>query len=236
MQRNGQATQITYPAGIEILSLRVVSSVQSFVREKIMTYRLPSLNSLRAFEAAARHLSFKMAASELGVTAGAVSQQVRKLEASLGVALFRRLPHGLLLTIEGETYLPRISKTFEDLTDATEAIAPDMNAKKFSVGICSSAMAILPPNWPNHNAGLKPYVRTSIRTRDVELVRNNDIDCLIRFGGGPYGDLALVKVSTRAGTTEQVGELHFICKPGLADCRQSRAILDDLHTHTVTGP
>ena len=85
-----------------------------------MTYRLPSLNTLRAFEAAGRPLSFKMAASELGVTAGAVSQQVKKLEGSLGVDLFRRLPHGLLLTAEGETYLPRISTVFEELTQADE--------------------------------------------------------------------------------------------------------------------
>ena len=69
-----------------------------------MTYRLPSLNTLRAFEAAGRHLSFRTAASELGVTPGAVSQQVKKLEGSLSVALFRRLPHGLLLTVEGEAY------------------------------------------------------------------------------------------------------------------------------------
>ncbi len=71
-----------------------------------MTYRLPSLNTLRAFEAAARHASFKTAADELGVTAGAVSQQVKKLESSLGVTLFRRLPHGLVLTAQAETYLP----------------------------------------------------------------------------------------------------------------------------------
>ena len=71
-----------------------------------MTYRLPPLNTLRAFEAAARHLSFKTAANELGVTPGAISQKVKKLEASLGVPLFRRLPHGLLLTEEGEAYLP----------------------------------------------------------------------------------------------------------------------------------
>jgi hypothetical protein len=101
-----------------------------------MTYRIPALNGLRAFEAAARHLSFTMAASELGVTPGAVSQQVKKLEASLGIALFRRLPHGLLLTREGETYFPNISRTLEDLTDATEAIAPDLNARKFSLGLC----------------------------------------------------------------------------------------------------
>ena len=71
-----------------------------------MTYRFPSLNGLKTFEAAARHLSFKAAAAELGVTAGAVSQQVKRLETSLGISLFRRLPQGLLLTREGAAYLP----------------------------------------------------------------------------------------------------------------------------------
>ena len=200
-----------------------------------MTYRLPSLNTLRAFEAAARHLSFKMAASELGVTAGAVSQQVKKLEGSLGVALFRRLPHGLLLTLEGETYLPKISKVFEDLTEATEAIAPKMNAKKFNIGVSSKAMAVLPPNWPNHCDSLRPYVRDSIQTTDVELVRTNEIDCLIRLGGGPYGDLALVTISGTRNGKEPPEKLHFICKPGLADCRQSKAILEDLALQAVSN-
>ncbi|MCP5081682.1 MAG: LysR family transcriptional regulator [Alphaproteobacteria bacterium] len=193
-----------------------------------MTYRLPSLNALRAFEAAARNLSFKTAASELGVTPGAVSQQVKKLEASLGVALFSRLPHGLLLTVEGETYLPKISKIFEDLTDATEAIAPEINGKKFKLGICPKAMAILPPNWPNQLGKLKAHVRDAIQTTDVELLRNNEIDCLIRLGGGPYGELSLVTVERGEDTNEASVPLHFICKPGLADCRQSRAILEDL--------
>src|SRR6266566_7168937 len=59
-----------------------------------MSYRLPPLNGLRAFEASARHLSFKRAADELSVTPGAISQQVKSLEASIGVKLFRRLPRG----------------------------------------------------------------------------------------------------------------------------------------------
>ena len=59
-----------------------------------MSYRLPPLNGLRAFEASARHLSFRRAADELCVTPGAVSQQVKSLEASIGVKLFRRLPRG----------------------------------------------------------------------------------------------------------------------------------------------
>lgn len=68
-----------------------------------MSYRLPPPNGLRTFEAAAGHLGFKHAASELQMTPGAESQQVRALEQTLGIALFRRLPRNLLLTKEGET-------------------------------------------------------------------------------------------------------------------------------------
>lgn len=195
-----------------------------------MTYRLPSLNTLRAFEAAARHLSFKTAASELGVTSGAVSQQVKKLEASLGLALFRRLPHGLLLTLEGEAYLPAISKMFEDLTQATEKIAPQINSKKFKVGMCSKVKAMLPANWPNHSDSLRHHVRDWIETGDIEMVWINEIDCLIRPGGGPYGELALTVIQDSHG--EQ--ELHYVCKPGLTGCRQSKAILKDLTQHVAS--
>ena len=204
-----------------------------------MTYRLPSLNTLRAFEAAARHLSFKTAANELGVTAGAVSQQVKKLEGSLGVALFRRLPRGLLLSAEGEAYLPRITKIFEDLTEATEAIAPEMNGRKFTVGLCVKAKAVLPPNWPNHCDNLSHYVRSVIQTADVDRVRTNEIDCLIRLGGGPYGDLALVAIGRLTGTANHPANhpsaLHFLCKPGLADCLQSKAIVKSLREHADSG-
>lgn len=191
-----------------------------------MTHRLPHLNSLRAFEAAARHLSFKTAASELGVTAGAVSQQVKKLEKTLDMPLFRRLPQGLLLTDAGERYLPAITRAFQDLTRATEAIAPDINAKKFTIGVSSEARTLLSSNWPNGDKRLKAHVRSVIETNDVELVRIDEIDCLIRHGGGPYGDLALIALPHMRKMGAQPAELHFICKPGLADCRQSNAILE----------
>lgn len=193
-----------------------------------MTYRLPSLNTLRAFEAAARHLSFKTAASELGVTAGAVSQQVRKLEQSLGVALFRRLAHGLLLTTEGEVYLPKITKALEDLTEATEEIAPDMNGKKFTVGICPKAAALLPGNWPLNDETLKPYVRDVIETSDVERVWSNDVDCLIRVSGGSFGGLTLLEIPNSCNATQKNGQLYFICKPGFAECRQTEVLVRSL--------
>ena len=95
-----------------------------------MSHRLPPLNGLRSFEAAARHLSFTHAADELGVTPGAVSQQVKSLEAALGIALFRRLPRSLVLTSAGEAYLPAINSAFNIISTATESTAPA--AKKAS--------------------------------------------------------------------------------------------------------
>ena len=70
--------------------------------------RLPPLNALRAFEAAARHLNFSRAADELSVTPGAVSQQIQNLEDYVGAALFKRTPKGLLLTDAAQTALPAL--------------------------------------------------------------------------------------------------------------------------------
>jgi LysR family transcriptional regulator, glycine cleavage system transcriptional activator len=89
-----------------------------------MTYSLPPLNALRAFEAAARHLSFKLAAHELHVTPAAVGQQVKALEARLGVCLFERLHKQLILTAAGQAYLPGISDGFRRIADATSQLKP----------------------------------------------------------------------------------------------------------------
>lgn len=89
-----------------------------------MTYALPPLNALRAFEAAARHLSFKLAAHELHVTPAAVGQQVKALEARLGVQLFERLHKQLILTAAGRTYLPGISEGFRHIAEATSQLKP----------------------------------------------------------------------------------------------------------------
>jgi DNA-binding transcriptional LysR family regulator len=89
-----------------------------------MTYTLPPLNALRAFEAAARHLSFKLAAHELHVTPAAVGQQVKALEARLGVRLFERLHKQLILTAAGQAYLPDISDGFRRIAVATSQLKP----------------------------------------------------------------------------------------------------------------
>lgn len=87
------------------------------------SHDLPSLNALRAFAAAGRHLSFTRAAEELHVTQGAVSRLVKQLEGELGIALFRRGPRGLQLTEAGAAYLPALSEAFERMAAATRLIA-----------------------------------------------------------------------------------------------------------------
>src|SRR5271155_5451377 len=86
------------------------------------TMLLPSLNGLRAFEAAARHMSFTRAAAELNVTQTAVSHQIRRLEEQLGIPLFIRRNRGLALTREAQDYLPAIRSAFEDLRRATDRL------------------------------------------------------------------------------------------------------------------
>lgn len=83
---------------------------------------LPPLNWLRAFEVSARHLNFTHAAEELHLTQGAVSQQIRQLESHLGVTLFKRLPRGLGLTEEGQSYLPVVQDAISRLAVGTNEI------------------------------------------------------------------------------------------------------------------
>ncbi len=84
--------------------------------------RLPSLNALRTFEAAARHLSFSAAAEELGITPSAVSHQIRTLEESLSARLFVRLNPGMTLTEEGRLLLRGVEAGFLKLVDATDHV------------------------------------------------------------------------------------------------------------------
>ena len=90
-----------------------------------MKRALPSLVALRNFEAAARHRSFKRAAAELGVTESAVSHQIGRLEADLGVLLFKRLQSGIALTETGTLYYPFLREAFDQIAHGTALIRPD---------------------------------------------------------------------------------------------------------------
>src|ERR1700686_50015 len=106
-----------------------------------MTARLPSLNGLRAFEAAARHLSFTQAASELNVTQTAISHQIKRLEQELGVRLFVRQNRALALTPEAKDYLPGVRAAFNDLRFATDRVLRRDNDHVLTVSTLASLAA-----------------------------------------------------------------------------------------------
>ena len=108
------------------------------------TAQLPSLNAIRAFEAASRHLNFRLAAEELGVTQGAVAQHVRGLEDSLGVRLFDRLPRTLALTEQGRAYAGTVRRAFELIVEATASVRPQPLRLQISVTPTFAAKWLLP--------------------------------------------------------------------------------------------
>src|ERR1700680_1363084 len=116
--------------------------------------RLPSLNGLRAFEAAARHLSFPAAATELNVTQTAISHQIRRLEEELGVRLFVRQNRSLTLTPEARDYLPGIRAAFNDLRLATDRLTRKDNDRVLTVSTLASLAAkwLLPRSSPSPQA------------------------------------------------------------------------------------
>ncbi|BBU32024.1 transcriptional regulator (plasmid) [Burkholderia sp. THE68] len=122
-----------------------------------MPQRLPPLNALRLFEAAARHRSFKLAAAELNVTPGAVSHGISALEEMLGVELFVREPRGLSLSPAGEHYLPYIAEAFSLIAIGTQTL-PDKRKRRSISITCAPTLAarwLVPrladfrARWPN---------------------------------------------------------------------------------------
>ncbi|MFT5573341.1 MAG: LysR family glycine cleavage system transcriptional activator [Cryomorphaceae bacterium] len=105
---------------------------------KLDSRTLPSLNALRAFEAAARHLSFKTAAQELNVSQSAVSHQIKALEESLGLTLFIRRPREVELTLNGQHYYPILRDAFDRIADATELMLGNRSQAILTVQVYST--------------------------------------------------------------------------------------------------
>ncbi|SAL13251.1 LysR family transcriptional regulator [Caballeronia peredens] len=129
-----------------------------------MPQRLPPLNALRLFEAAARHRSFKLAAAELNVTPGAVSHGIGALEDMLGVELFVREPRGLSLSAAGEQYLPYIAEAFSLIAIGTQTL-PDRRKRRSIAITCAPTLAArwLVPRLADFRARW-PHIDVSIDT------------------------------------------------------------------------
>lgn len=175
-----------------------------------MAFRLPPLSSLRVFEAAARHNSFRKAADELNLTASAVSHGIQTLENWLGVELFHRGSRGLQLTGAGEIYAPLVNQALSVLAKATEQLPGRKATGTLSVTSAPTfANKILLPRLKNFAAqfpSLRVTIDTSQRLVDLTL---DDFDIAIRFSPTrkPASNWTLLAVET----------LVPVCSPSLKD-------------------
>lgn len=148
--------------------------------------RLPPLNALRAFEAAARHLNFRLAADELGVTQGAVAQHVRGLEADLGIRLFERLPRSLALTDQGRGYAGHLRRAFELMTEATAALRPEPRHLTISVTPTFASKWLI-PRLPEFTEAHPDIELRILAAESLSNFQSDGVDIAVRQGRPPFG-------------------------------------------------
>lgn len=173
-----------------------------------MKRTLPPLNGLRAFEAAARHMSFTDAAEELSVTQAAISHQVRGLEQRLGLKLFVRRNRSLLLSEAGQAYLPSVRSAFDQLNEATEKLLQKDRGGHLTVTTTTSfAVKWLVPRLGGfQRANPEIDVRVSTGTALVEFSRE-DVDIGIRYGRGQWPNLVAERLVSE--------DVMPVCAPSL---------------------
>lgn len=161
-----------------------------------MARRLPSLNALKAFEAAARAESFTDAAAELFVTHAAISRHIRELEDALGTELFNRTGRGVTLTEAGTRLGQRLTPIFDQLADATREAAAVGNVRSLKV----SVQPAFGSRWLVGRLGtfntLHPDIELSIDpSNDLVDFYVDDIDVGLRYGKGGWSDVEAIKLS-----------------------------------------
>lgn len=190
----------------------------------LLSQRLPPLNALRAFEAAGRHLSFTRAANELNVTQAAISHQIKSLEDHLGLPLFRRLNRALLLTEEGQYYLPSVSRALDDLRKATEQLLQRDASGVLTVTVLPSFAA----RWlvPRLGRFLQAHPDIEVRiapTLDLADFAQGDVDIAIRYGYGSYPGLYSERFMSE--------DIYPVCSPDLLQGLKPLTQPEDLQHH-----
>lgn len=191
-----------------------------------MSRRLPPLNALKAFEAAARHESFTRAAEELCVTQGAVSQQVKALEAELGLKLFVREPRRLVITGAGRDYLAVVRDALDRIAAGTERLLQRQSAGTLTVSTSPNFAA----KWLVHRLGrfaeLHPGIdlRVGAALHHVDFARE-DVDVAIRHSDGDLPGLEVTRLCRE--------ELFPVCSPELATGPAALRRPADLARHTL---
>lgn len=187
---------------------------------------MPPLNALRAFECAARHLSVSLAADDLGVTPGAVSQHIRALEEWFGLSLFERVPRGLALTEAGHRLYPRVAEGFGLIADAVDAVSTTRDRNILTVGVAPAmASKWLVPRLTKFNA-LHPEMdlRLAANYKLVDF-RRDGFDAAIRFGFGRYGNNFVRKLFDDGVVP--------LCSPKLLEGHDDIAVPGDLRRFTL---
>lgn len=188
--------------------------------------RLPPLNALRAFEAAARHESFTQAAQELCVTQGAVSHQVKALEAELGCRLFNREHRRLVITSAGQSYLTIVRDAFDRLALGTENLLQQHNTGVLTVSTSPNFAS----KWLVHRLGRfaeqHPTIdlRVAATMQHIDFARE-DCDLAVRHGDGNWPGLHVTKLCAE--------ELFPVCSPTLMRGRRALRTPADLKHHTL---
>ena len=191
-----------------------------------MTRPIPPLNALRAFEVAARHLSFTRAADELFVTPSAVSHQVKTLEEYLGVALFMRDSKSLSLTAAGKAYLPGVQEAFQQLLFATHQLNKTLGVPSLKINLPPTfAVKWLTPRMRRFMQA-HPDIDLKIATEKemVDFTRQ-DFDLAVRYGRGTYPGMYSELVLPV--------EVFPVCSPVLLQGEHPLATPSDLRFHTL---
>ncbi|RXZ65855.1 LysR family transcriptional regulator [Pelagerythrobacter rhizovicinus] len=145
------------------------------------------LNALRAFEAAARHLNFTRAASELCVSQGAVSHQVALLERRLGTSLFRRLPRGIMLTDEGLALVPVVREAFDRIGATLDRYAGGRIAEALTVGVVGTFAVGWLLERVDEFTRAHPHIDLRLMTNNNRVdLAGEGLDLAIRFGDGAW--------------------------------------------------
>lgn len=184
-----------------------------------MARRLPPLNPLRAFEATARHGSLSKAAVELNVTHGAVSHQIKALEASLDVRLFERRGQRVKLSPQGAELLPAVSSAFEGIAAATARMRRPVSSGSLTVSCVPALLSFwLVPRLASFTASYPGIELTLNASNDPGDIRSADIDVCVLYGDGSWTDCWLKKWSEL--------ELFPVVSPTLINNRPIRAVRD----------
>lgn len=190
--------------------------------------RKPKLNSLRMFDAAARHLNFRLAAEDLNLTQGAVAQQVRQLENDLGLKLFRRVARGVVLTETGRSYHDSIQQALAIIDDATHKLhADNSNNANITLSVTPSiASKWLVPRLASF-AEIHPEIEVqTIASEEVASFYSDGVDIAIRQGHPPFGENLDVRLLALL-------DLRAVCSPDYA--RQAGPVqrLEDFSAHKL---